>query len=54
MPNKRRKMNLKDFKKELLKNPEVKKEFERFDLWFELQQLWLEFKCILNKTFRLK
>lgn len=37
-------MNLKEFKKELMKNPEFKKEYERFDLWFEIQQLWLELK----------
>jgi hypothetical protein len=38
-------MKHEEFKQRLMQNPEFKKEWERFDLWFEIQQLWLETKC---------
>lgn len=34
-------MNLTELKEELMKNPDFKREYERFDLWFEVQQFWL-------------
>jgi len=37
-------MKLEEVKKRLLKNPNFRKEYERFDLIFELQQLWTRFK----------
>lgn len=33
-----------EVKKHLMKNPKFKQEWERFDLWFEIQQKWLELK----------
>jgi hypothetical protein len=46
-------MNLKEFKKALHKNPKFKKEYEKFDLLFELCQILIEIKIItkvlLNK-----
>ena len=42
-------MKLQEHKQKLLKNPKFKKEYEKFDLWFELQQLWLEFRCWLKE-----
>ena len=44
-------MDLKEFKQELFKNPEFKKEYERFDLWFEIQMKWLELKIIIKSWF---
>lgn len=41
-------MKLKQFKKELHKNPEFKKEYERFDLLFEIRMLLLEFKILVG------
>ena len=37
-------MNFQEFKKKALKNEEFRKEYERFDLWFEIQQLPLKFR----------
>lgn len=45
-------MNLQEFKKEMFKNPEFKKEYERFDLWFEIQQWWFELKIRLKRFSR--
>ena len=40
-------MNLQDFKKQM--SPEAKNEYERFDLWFEVQQWWFELKIKVRK-----
>lgn len=38
-------MNLQEMKERLFRErPDLKKEYERFDLWFELDQLWLRLK----------
>lgn len=42
-------MNLKQHKKELMKDSEFKKEWERFDLWFEIGMWWKELRCKINK-----
>ena len=40
---------LKTLKEELFeRDPEFKKEYERFDLWFEIKQLWLEIRSIFR------
>jgi len=36
----------------LLKNPKFKKEYERFDLWFEIQKLIVTARCWLNMKLR--
>lgn len=43
-------MNLKDFKKELHKNPEFKKEYEKYDLAFEVGQMLIEARIIKGIT----
>lgn len=43
-------MNLKDFKKELHKNPEFKKEYEKYDLAFEVAQMLIEARIIKGIT----
>ena len=35
-------MNFQEYRKEVLKNPKIKKEFERYDLAFEIGQLVIE------------
>ena len=42
-------MKLNEFKEKLLQNPEFKKEFERFDLWFELEELWIEVRINVRR-----
>lgn len=42
------KMTLEEAKNKLLKDPAFKKEYERFDLWFEIQQKWLELQILLS------
>ncbi len=44
-------MTLKEFKKEMMKNPEFKREYERFDLVFEVQQFLFEAR--IHLMFRL-
>ncbi len=44
-------MNLQDYKKKALQNPEFKKEYERFDLFFDLGELWLRFKLWIRSLF---
>lgn len=41
-------MKLQEFKEELLKKSSFKKEYERFDLWFEIGMKWVEFKMWLS------
>jgi len=43
-------MKLEDFKKELLKKPEFKKEFQKFDLAFEIGQMLIEARIIKGVT----
>lgn len=43
-------MNLKDFKKELFKNKEVKEEYEKYDLTFEIGQMLIEARVIKGLT----
>lgn len=43
-------MNLKEFKKELLNNPEFKKEYEKYDLAFEVGQMLAEARIIKGIT----
>lgn len=43
-------MNLKDLKKELHKNPEFKKEYEKYDLAFEVGQMLIEARIIKGIT----
>ena len=40
-------MNLKELKEHALKNPEFKKEYERFDLFMEIGLLWTRMKMKL-------
>jgi len=42
-------MNFKEHKKKLLEDPEFRKEYERFDLWFEIEQKILEWRSIIKK-----
>lgn len=42
-------MKLSEFKKELMKDPEIKKEFERFDLLWELEKIWWNIKYFIWK-----
>lgn len=37
-------MNLKEAKEELMKNPDFKKEYHRFDLRWELDKIWIQIK----------
>jgi len=37
-------MDSEEFKKKLLQNPKFKQEWEKFDLLFELEMLWLKIK----------
>lgn len=37
-------MNLEELKEELLKDPEFKKEYEKFNLKFWLEETWIEIK----------
>ena len=41
-------MKLQQFKTKRMKDPEFKKEYERFDLWFEIKQKWIELRCWLK------
>ncbi len=41
-------MTPEQLKKELLKDPEFKKEYKRFDLWFEIQELWIKIKMFIK------
>ena len=43
---------MKEHKKKLLKNPEFRKEYKRFDLLFEIEQFILKARCWLNMKFR--
>ncbi len=43
-------MKLKDFKKQLLKDPEFKKEYEKYDLAFEIGEMLLEARIIKGIT----
>lgn len=43
---------MKEHKKKLLKNPEFKKEYEGFNLFFEIEQLILEARSWLNMKLR--
>lgn len=43
-------MKLKDFKKQLLKDPEFKKEYEKYDLAFEIGEMLLEARIIKGVT----
>lgn len=43
-------MNLKDFKKNLLKNPAFKKEHEKYDLAFEVGEMLFEARIIKGVT----
>ena len=36
----------------IINNPELKREMERFDLLFELGQLWIELRIKVIKLFR--
>jgi hypothetical protein len=38
----------KDAKAELLKDPALKKAYDRFDLWYELGKRWINFKIWLK------
>ncbi len=43
-------MNWKEHRNKLLKtDKEFREEWNRFDLWFELKQLWLKIKSTLKK-----
>lgn len=44
-------MNLQDYKKKALENPEFRKEYERFDILFELQELWLRIRLWIRSKF---
>lgn len=41
-----------EVKEELLRNPEVRKEYERFDLSWELQKAWVRFRIWLTNTLK--
>lgn len=43
-------MNLKDLDRELLKNPKYKKEYEKYDLAFEISQMLVEARIIKGVT----
>lgn len=43
-------MKLKEFKKELLKDKKIRKEFERFDLAFEISQMLIEARVLKGVT----
>ena len=44
-------MKLNELKKVLFKDPEFKKEWERFDLWLEMQMFWIRFKIKVLSLF---
>lgn len=44
-------MKLKDHLNKALQDPAFRKEYERFDLFFELGQLWLQFKLWFYNKF---
>lgn len=44
-------MTIDDARKQLLNDPEFRKEYERFDLRFELHILWLRFTLFLHSLF---
>lgn len=41
-------MNIQEARKQLMKNPKFKKEYEKFDLMWELEKLWINFKIWLS------
>ncbi len=43
-------MNLKEFKKELRKDPKMKAELDRFDLRWELEKIWWSIKYLVWKV----
>jgi len=45
-------MNLKEYKKKALQNPSFKKEYERFDLCFELQEVWIRIRIWFLSLFK--
>ncbi len=47
-------MDLQQHKAKMMKDPQFKKEWERFDLWLELEHLWLEIRCWFNKLLNSK
>ncbi len=47
-------MNLQEYKKKAFQNEEFKKEYERFDLWFEIKELLLRFRLWKAKFIKSK
>jgi hypothetical protein len=47
-------MNLKEYKVKAMKSEEFRKEYERFDLFFEVGELFMRFKAWAFSRFRRK